>query len=116
MPPMPLVIASQPPKPNGVGVGLPSIVTLRSLRGMLTFRTLSLKSPCLPRDLSTPSYSAGTVCPSASPETNSTERKRCVVFISTPRLVRQLGGRSRPGGLPGRLGRSYLFRVLLARV
>ena len=41
------------PKPKGVGVAIPSTTTLRSLRGMFTLSTESLKSPCLPRVSST---------------------------------------------------------------
>ena len=52
--PVPLVSAIQPPNPNGVGVGTPATVTLRSLRGMLTFRTPSLKSPWRASASSTP--------------------------------------------------------------
>jgi MoxR-like ATPase len=55
IPPSPLVIASHPPKPNGVGVAIPSMVTFRSFRGMLIFKTPSLKSPCFPRVFITPS-------------------------------------------------------------
>jgi hypothetical protein len=44
-PPVPLVIAIHPPNPNGVGAERPRIVTLRSARGTLTFKTPSLKSP-----------------------------------------------------------------------
>jgi len=33
------VKATHPPKPNGVGAGRLSIVTTRSLRGMLSWRT-----------------------------------------------------------------------------
>jgi len=39
--PSPFVIATQPPKPNDVGVTTPAIVILTSLRGTLTFRTCS---------------------------------------------------------------------------
>jgi len=38
------VNATQPPKPNGVGVATPATVIFRSLRRMLTLRTPSLKS------------------------------------------------------------------------
>src|SRR5438552_1209451 len=60
IPPSPLVIASHPPKPNGVGVAIPSIMTFRSFRGMLIFNTPSLKSPCFPRVAKTCWYSCGT--------------------------------------------------------
>ena len=49
----PFVNATQPPKPNGVGVFTPATVTLRSLRGTFTFSTLALKSPCRPSVLNT---------------------------------------------------------------
>ena len=42
IPPVPLVIATQPPNPNGVGVFTLATVTVTSLRGMLTLRTLAL--------------------------------------------------------------------------
>jgi hypothetical protein len=42
MPPVPFVIATQPPTPNGVGVLTFATVTVRSLRGMFTLSTLSL--------------------------------------------------------------------------
>ncbi len=41
-PPSPLVIASHPPNPKGVGVATPSTVTVRSARGILTFSTFAL--------------------------------------------------------------------------
>src|SRR6516162_8055336 len=55
-------MATQPPKPKGVGVETPATVTLTSLRGMFTFSTLSLKSPCFPSVESTCWYSAGMSC------------------------------------------------------
>lgn len=42
MPPAPFVIATQPPKPNGVGVFTPAPVTLTSFPGMLTLGTFAL--------------------------------------------------------------------------
>src|SRR4030095_2106795 len=60
--PVPFVKATQPPKPNGVGVAMPSITTFRSLRGILTFKTPSLKSPCRPRVVNTAEYSSGILC------------------------------------------------------
>ena len=62
MPPVPLVIATQPPKPNGVGVLTFATVIDRSFLGMLTFRTLSLKSPVFPSVSSTCLYAAGISC------------------------------------------------------
>ena len=59
-PPAPFVRAIQPPKPNGVGAARPAMVTRRSVRGMFTFKTPSLKSPFLPRAVRTAPYSAGT--------------------------------------------------------
>src|SRR5436190_3791067 len=56
---LPLVMAIQPPNPNGVGVFTFLTVTFRSFRGMLTFSTLSLKSPWLPSVVRTSLYSAG---------------------------------------------------------
>ena len=42
VPPVPFVIATQPPKPNGVGVFTFATVTLRSFLGMLTLSTFAL--------------------------------------------------------------------------
>src|ERR1051326_8550992 len=44
---------TQPPNPRGVGVATPCTVILRSLRGILTFSTPSLKSPLRSRDFRT---------------------------------------------------------------
>src|SRR6266571_3006227 len=51
-PPSPLVMATQPPKPNGVGAEFPAKLTCRSFRGTLTLRTFALKSPVRPKNLS----------------------------------------------------------------
>ena len=60
--PVPLVNAIHPPNPNGVGVATFATVTVTSFRGMLTFSTLSLKSPDLPRNVRTSLYGAGMSC------------------------------------------------------
>lgn len=44
IPPVPIVIATHPPNPKGVGVLTFAPVTLRSLRGMFTSSTLRLSS------------------------------------------------------------------------
>lgn len=61
-PPVPLVMATHPPNPKGVGAARPAMVTLRSARGKLTFSTLSLKSPFFCSVARTAWYSAGISC------------------------------------------------------
>src|SRR5215467_12355404 len=82
-------MASHPPKPNGVGVAMPSMVILRSLRGMLIFKTFVLKSPCLPRVFNTASYSAGMLCADAS-EADKIRKPRILVYficLDTPEFI-----------------------------
>src|SRR5215217_3672286 len=124
--PVPLVIATQPPKPNGVGVLTLATVTARSLRGMFTLRTFALKSPVLPSVVSTCWYSAGMSCAdavAAAAERISVERmsKRFMmavlllhlslensrtvkdsIMFDRHRVVDRLGERRRAVGRPGR--------------
>ena len=87
MPPVPFVIAIQPPKPNGVGVLTSATVTVTSFRGMLTFRTLSLKSPCRPSAVSTCWYGAGTSCARPNDDDASTSAAIMRRFMDTLQSV-----------------------------
>src|SRR5712671_1949908 len=71
IPPVPFVIATHPPNPNGVGVFTSATVTDRSFRGIFTLSTASLKSPVFPSVVRTVLYSAGMSWAVARPLTSS---------------------------------------------
>src|SRR5215471_5662619 len=79
LPSVVFVNATHPPNPKGVGVDIPCTVILRSLRGILTFSTPSLKSPLRSRDFRTSWYSPGISC--AYPDTDQKTRQASIASV-----------------------------------